>query len=237
MKALIYARVSTKKEEQETSLERQIEELSEWARELNMETVQTIAEQHSGFDLDRRGLYEMLEAVKKEKIQALLVQDDTRLGRGEAKLAIIHQLSRHNVRIFCKQQGGELELDAGESTVLSIIAKVEELQRKMMNQKISWGMRRAIREKGFNPAKNLKNQGMGGREKKEVPMEQIVALKEKKLTFEEIAATLKGFGYDVSRATVHRRYQEWKKKLEERDGRINDRVGGVKDGNDSMGTF
>ncbi|GGA34981.1 hypothetical protein GCM10007416_04890 [Kroppenstedtia guangzhouensis] len=42
-------------------------------------------------------------------------------------------------------------------------------------------------------------------------MDEIVALKEKKLTFEEVAATLQGFGYDVSRATVHRRYREWKK--------------------------
>ncbi|MCY7891410.1 recombinase family protein, partial [Bacillus spizizenii] len=25
----------------------------------------------------------------------------------------------------------------------------------------------------------------------------------------EIAATLRGFGYDVSKATVHRRYQEY----------------------------
>jgi DNA invertase Pin-like site-specific DNA recombinase len=210
MKVIIYARVSTKKEEQETSLERQIQELKEWAKERKWEVAKTISEQHSGFDLNRHGLYELFETIKKENIQAVLIQDDTRLGRGEAKLAIIHQLARYSVRIFSKQHHGELELDAGESTVLSIIAKVEELQRKMLNQKISWGMQRAVREKGFNPAKNLKNQGLSGREKKEVPIEQIVALREKKLTFEEIAAMLKGFGYDVSRATVHRRYQEWK---------------------------
>jgi hypothetical protein len=29
------------------------------------------------------------------------------------------------------------------------------------------------------------------------------------LTFSEIAATLRGFGYNVSKATVHRRYQEY----------------------------
>ncbi|KYQ87948.1 MULTISPECIES: recombinase family protein [Thermoactinomyces] len=218
MKAIIYARVSTQKEEQETSLERQVEVLTEWAKTLKMDVCQVIKEQHSGFDLNRPGLYQMFETIKKEKANAILIQDDTRLGRGEAKLAIIHQLDRSGCRIYSKQHQGELELEAGESTVLAIIAKVEELQRKMMNQKISWGMKRAIREKGYNPAKNLKNQGMGGRERKELPVEQIVALKEKNLTFEEIAATLKGFGYPVSRATVHRRYQEWKnqqQKMEE----------------------
>ncbi|MBA4496387.1 recombinase family protein [Paenactinomyces guangxiensis] len=215
MKVIIYTRVSTKKEEQESSLERQKKELIDWARELNFEVVEIISEQHSGFDLDRQGLFRLFDTIKKEKAKGVLIQDDTRLGRGEAKLAIIHQLYRLSCQIFSKQHRGELELDAGESTVLHIIAKVEELQRKMMNQKISWGMQRAIREKGYNPARNLKNQGMGGREKKEVPLEQIIALKEKKLTFEEIAATLKGFGYNVSRATVHRRYREWKNRQQE----------------------
>jgi DNA invertase Pin-like site-specific DNA recombinase len=209
MNAIIYTRVSTKKDTQESSLVRQQEELSLWAKELQMNVVQIIQEQHSGYDLNRRGLYQMLEIMKKERVDAILVQDDTRLGRGEAKLAVVHQLHRAGCRIYCKLHGGELALDAGESTVLHIISKVEELQRKMMNQKISWGMKRAVKEKGYNPSKNLKNQGLGGREKKEVPIEQIVALKQKKLTYEEISATLKGFGFDVSRATVHRRYKEW----------------------------
>ncbi|SEN31713.1 Site-specific DNA recombinase [Lihuaxuella thermophila] len=226
MKAIVYTRVSTKNEEQETSLERQQEELLAWAREMGLDVVRVISEQHSGFDLDRPGLYQLFDAIKKEKAKAVLIQDDTRLGRGEAKLAIIHQLYRMSCRIFSRQHQGELELDAGESTVLHIIAKVEELQRKMMNQKISWGMQRAIREKGFDPTRNLKNQGLGGREKKEVPVEQIIALKDKKLTFEEIAATLKGFGYDVSRATVHRRYQEWLKNQSESAADDTEKVGG-----------
>jgi DNA invertase Pin-like site-specific DNA recombinase len=215
MNAIIYTRVSTKKESQESSLTRQQEELSRWAQELKMVVLHVIEEQHSGYDLNRVGLYQMLEIMKKDKVDAILVQDDTRLGRGEAKLAVIHQLHRTGCRIYCKLHGGELALDAGESTVLHIISKVEELQRKMMNQKISWGMKRAVKEKGYNPAKNLKNQGQGGREKKEVPVEQIVALKQKKLTYEEISATLKGCGYEVSRATVHRRYKEWLAEQEE----------------------
>lgn len=210
MKAVIYARVSTRKDEQESSLQRQLEELHCWAKELNFDVIDTIQEKHSGFDFDRPGLYHLFDLVKRNQVEVILVQDDTRLGRGEAKLAIIHHLNRHSCRIYSKQNQGELELEAGESTVLSIIAKVEELQRKLMNQKISWGMRRAIR-KGYNPTHNLKNQGLGGRKKKDVPLEQIAALREKKLTYEEIAATLKGFGYAVSRATVHRRYQEWLK--------------------------
>ncbi|MFD1407710.1 recombinase family protein [Kroppenstedtia eburnea] len=208
MKGILYARVSTRRMEQESSLDRQVEALTAWARRLGVEVVETITEQHSGFDLDRDGLYRLLDAIREKRVEAVLVQDDSRLGRGDAKLAIIHQLTRADCKIYSLQSGGELELEAGESTVLDIMARVEELQRRWMRQKISWGMRRAVRE-GYNPAKNLKNRGQGGRSRKDVPVEQIVALKEKKLTFEEVAATLQGFGYDVSRATVHRRYREW----------------------------
>ncbi|SHE37320.1 Site-specific DNA recombinase [Seinonella peptonophila] len=225
MNVIIYTRVSTTKEHQESSLNRQQELLYRWADELQAKVIQTISEQHSGYDLNRKGLYELLDNLKSGSIDAVFVQDETRLGRGEAKLAIIHQLNRYKCRIFSYQQGGELELDASDSTVLHIIAKVEELQRKMMNQKISWGMQRAIREKGYNPTRNLKNQGTGGREKKRVPVEQIVALKRKKLTYEEISATLKGFGYNVSRATVHRRYQEWLKN-QQLEGAANDETTG-----------
>ncbi|SDY53509.1 recombinase family protein [Thermoactinomyces sp. DSM 45892] len=209
MNAIIYARVSTKKEEQVTSLERQRENLVCWAEELGMPVVEIVEEQHSGFDLNRPGLGRLLQAIRKHRIKYLFIQDDTRLGRGEAKLAVIHQLCKLGCKIYSFQQKKELELEAGESTVLHIIAKVEELQRKMMNQKISWGMQRAVKEKGYNPAKNLKNQGNGGREKIEVPIDQIVALREKELTYDEIVATLKGFGYSISRATVHRRYTEY----------------------------
>ncbi|GGA34974.1 hypothetical protein GCM10007416_04880 [Kroppenstedtia guangzhouensis] len=43
-------------------------------------------------------------------------------------------------------------MKAGESTVLEIMARVDELQRKWMRQNIFRGMRRAIRE-GYHPEK------------------------------------------------------------------------------------
>lgn len=70
---------------------------------------------------------------------AVLVQDDTRLGAGEAKLAMIHQLTRTDCQIFSLQSEGELKLEAGESKVLKVVTQVVELQRKWMGQKISQG--------------------------------------------------------------------------------------------------
>ncbi|KXZ21887.1 YneB family resolvase-like protein [Bacillus nakamurai] len=209
MKALIYARVSTNKEQQQTSLKRQEEELSEIAAANGMEVVKVISEKASGYEMDRDGVFEMLDEIKKSNIDAILVQDETRLGRGNAKIALLHCIYRENVKIYTTAHKGELELSEADTMVLEIVSIVEEYQRKIHNMKIRRGMKRAVKN-GYKPERNLKNRHENsGKEKIEVPVSEIVRLRANKLTFAEIAATLRGFGYDVSKATVHRRFQEY----------------------------
>ncbi|MDL5022773.1 MULTISPECIES: YneB family resolvase-like protein [Bacillus amyloliquefaciens group] len=209
MKALIYARVSTNKEQQQTSLKRQEEELSEIAAANGMEVVKVISEKASGYEMDRDGVFEMLDEIKKSHIDAILVQDETRLGRGNAKIALLHCIYRENVKIYTTAHKGELELSEADTMVLEIVSIVEEYQRKIHNMKIRRGMKRAVKN-GYKPERNLKNRHENsGKEKKEVPVSEIIRLRANKLTFAEIAATLRGFGYDVSKATVHRRFQEY----------------------------
>ena len=210
MNAIIYCRVSTDKKEQETSLKRQEEELLLLAKEHGFHVADIIKEQASGFELERDGMLELLTRIKDKDIGAILIQDETRLGRGNAKIAILHCILRENVKLYSISHSGELALSDADSMVLQIVGLVEEYQRKIHNIKIKRGMKRAI-EKGYNPAENLKNQGdNAGRLRKDVPIEEIAKLKESGLTFAEIAATLRGFGFSVSKATVHRRYQEYK---------------------------
>jgi len=210
MNAIIYCRVSTDKKEQETSLKRQEEELLLLAKEHNFHVIDVIKEQASGFELERDGILDLLTRIKDKDIGAILIQDETRLGRGNAKIAILHCILRENVKLYSISYSGELVLSDADSMVLQIVSLVEEYQRKIHNIKIKRGMQRAI-ENGYNPAGNLKNQGdNSGRMRKDIPIEEIVKLKENGLTFAEIAATLRGFGFPVSKATVHRRYQEYK---------------------------
>ncbi|MBG9771139.1 YneB family resolvase-like protein [Bacillus vallismortis] len=209
MKALIYARVSTNKEQQETSLKRQEEELTAIAAENGMEVVKVISEKASGYEMDRDGVFELLDEIKNSEIDVILVQDETRLGRGNAKIALLHCIYREGVKVYTTAHKGELELSEADSMVLEIVSIVEEYQRKIHNMKIKRGMKRAVKN-GFKPQKNLKNQHENsGKERIEVPISEIVRLRANKLTFAEIAATLRGFGYDVSKATVHRRFQEY----------------------------
>ncbi|MDG4656005.1 recombinase family protein [Ectobacillus antri] len=210
MKAVIYARVSTKKDVQETSLTRQRDELLQMAANYGMQVVKIIEEQASGYEIEREGILDMLDTIK-EGADVVLIQDETRLGRGNAKIALMRCLQKEGVRVYTHSNSGELELSDADSMVLDIIAIVEEYQRKIHNMKIKRGMQRAV-QNGFRPERNLKNQHINsGREKKEVPIEEIVRLRKSELTFAEIAATLRGFGYDVSKATVHRRYQEYER--------------------------
>jgi len=215
MNALIYARVSTQKDTQESSLERQKSELLQLANTYQMNVLKIIEEQASGYEVDRDGIIELLSYIKENTVDAVLIQDETRIGRGNAKIAILRCILKEQVKIFTISHNGELELSDADSMVLEIVSLVEEYQRKIHNVKIKRGMKRAI-ENGYRPENNLPGQpNSPGRERKELPIEEIVSLKANGLTFSEIAATLRGFGYQVSKATVHRRFLEYMRNTED----------------------
>ncbi|TQR10944.1 YneB family resolvase-like protein [Psychrobacillus soli] len=209
MKAVIYCRVSTEKETQETSLTRQQEELMEFAQTQGYEVREVFTDQHSGYDIQRDGLLDLLSYVKDFDIKAVFVQDETRIGRGNGRMAVLHLLQKTNTSVYTLQDKGILNLNEMDSMLLEILALVEEYQRKLHNAKIKRGMKRAVSQ-GFRPEKNLKGKGNPeGRERIDAPVEEIVRLRKAGLTYEEIASTLKGLGFEISKATVHRRYIEF----------------------------
>lgn len=213
--AVLYCRVSTDKETQSSSLERQHEELKHYATALGYSVSAVFKERHSGFDVDREELLDMLDFIKDNQIDALFVQDETRLGRGNARMAVLHLLQKLQTTVYTLNDAGPIRLNEMDSMLLEILAIVEEYQRKLHNAKIRRGMRRAV-ENGYEPHRNLKDRGnYEGRERIDVPIEQIVNLRQMGLTFQEIATTLNGLGFKVSKATIHRRYAEYKDELKE----------------------
>ncbi|MFE6166986.1 YneB family resolvase-like protein [Viridibacillus arvi] len=210
--AILYCRVSTEKDTQDTSLERQEIELREFATSKGYEVAQVFTDRHSGYDIDREGLLDLLECVKEYEQPALFVQDETRLGRGNGRMAVLHLLQKTNTDIFTLSDAGQVRLNEMDAMLLEILAIVEEYQRKLHNAKIRRGMRRAV-QNGYRPEKNLKDRGNPeGRDRIDVPIEQIIQLRQKGMTFEEIADTLRGLGFQVSKATIHRRFMEFKEK-------------------------
>ncbi|WP_181348580.1 recombinase family protein [Thalassobacillus sp. CUG 92003] len=209
MKVIIYCRVSTEKEAQVSSLQRQQQELTDMCLSRNWEIVEIVSEQASGYDIDRDGVFQLLQTIASAEVDVLLVQDETRLGRGNTKIALFHQLKKHDVDVYALAENGEMQLSESDAMVLQIVGIVEEYQRKIHNMKIKRGMHKAM-EEGYAPGNNLSNQGMApGRSRKDFPIEEVVRLRDQnKLTFHDIAVTMRGLGHDVSKATVHRRYRE-----------------------------
>ncbi|GGM37517.1 resolvase [Paraliobacillus quinghaiensis] len=209
MRAIIYCRVSTEKEEQSSSLYRQKQELIALAERESMEVIDIVEEKQSGYEIEREGILTILEKCANDEVDCLLIQDETRIGRGNTKIALFHQFSKLGVKIYALSNQGELQLSESDSMVLQIVGIVEEYQRKIHNIKIKRGMKKAI-DNGFDPTRNLSNRNhSAGRERIDFPIEEVKKLRENKLTFSEIASTLRGLGYQVSKATVHRRYQEY----------------------------
>src|SRR5690625_4060214 len=97
MKAIIYSRVSTNKNTQETSLKRQTEELKNLANVYHFTIVKIIEEKASGYDFEREGIFELLDLFSNGQANCLLIQDETRLGRGNTKIALFHQLQKMNI--------------------------------------------------------------------------------------------------------------------------------------------
>jgi len=209
MRAILYCRVSTDKKTQETSLERQKQELLKLATRYGFSVIDSIEEQTSGYEIDRDGVFQFLDLFAADKADCLLIQDETRLGRGNTKIALFHQLNKIHVPVYTAVHDGKLELSESDSMVLQIVGIVEEYQRRIHNSKIKRGMKKAV-ENGYDPSINLTNREQApGRERKSFPINEVVRLREKNLTFAEIAHILNGMGYKVSKATVHRRYQEY----------------------------
>ncbi|WP_444684218.1 YneB family resolvase-like protein [Alkalicoccus luteus] len=208
MNAFIYCRVSTEKETQQSSLARQEEELAAAAKEWGMNTVQIEREEASGYDVDRPGILTILEGMKETEDACLLIQDETRLGRGNARMALLHQLRKYDCTVYSIKDNGKLQVSETDSMVLEIVSLVEEYQRKLQNAKIKRGMKKAV-DGGYKPHNNLERHRLGGRKKMEVPVEEIVRLRHNGMTFHEIAVMMRGLGFTVSKATAHRRYREY----------------------------
>ncbi len=77
-----------------------------------------IGERASGYEIDREGMLNVLAQLNEEDIDILLIQDDTRLGRGHAKIALMHQLRKQQVKVLTIRDQGEVSLSEADEMVL-----------------------------------------------------------------------------------------------------------------------
>ena len=142
-KVVIYARVSTSAQD----YTRQITELRKYAKKQNYEIVKEFSEKISGGKKveERTAIKEMLDFVKFNKVDKVLIYECSRLSRRQLDfLSIIEQLTEQGVSLFILQNGLETLLPDGKPNPIAnlcfgIIAEFNTLEKNLIRARMASG--------------------------------------------------------------------------------------------------
>ena len=142
-KVVLYARVSTSAQD----YTRQITELRKYAKKQNYEIVKEFSEKISGGKKieERAAIKELLDFVKSNKVEKVLVYECSRLSRRQLDfLSIIEQLNEAGVSLYVLQNGLETLLPDGRpsplaSLVLGVISEFNNLEKNLIRARMSSG--------------------------------------------------------------------------------------------------
>ena len=142
-KVVIYARVSTSTQD----YTRQITELRNYAWKQNYKIVKEFSEKISGGKKieERAAIRELLDFVKTNKVEKVLVYECSRLSRRQLDfLSIIEQLTEAGVSLYILQNGLETLLPDGRPNPIAnlcfgIIAEFNNLEKHLIRARMASG--------------------------------------------------------------------------------------------------
>lgn len=143
IRAISYARVSSRSQEENSSLESQIQANRLYAKENNIEIVREVREVFSGAYLfDRPLLNECRDLIRQGKVEAILVYHIDRLSRSITHTAILlDECERYNAKLIFVT--GDFENTLEGKLMLSVRSYGAELERLRITERTT----RAKREK------------------------------------------------------------------------------------------
>lgn len=149
-KAVIYARVSSESDRQDTS--RQIEDLKRYANQQNMEIVNIYEEHISGAkkNEERVVLTECLEYCRNNSVEYLLLSELSRLGRSTLQvlksLDILHEAKVsvyiQNLGLYTLQKDGKVNPIV--SILITILAEMSNIERSNIEYRLNSGRKNYI---------------------------------------------------------------------------------------------
>lgn len=149
-KAVIYARVSSESDRQDTS--RQIEDLKRYASQQNMEIVNIYEEHISGAkkNEERVVLTECLEYCRNNSVEYLLLSELSRLGRSTLQvlksLEILHEANVsvyiQNLGLYTLQKDGKVNPIV--SILITILAEMSNIERSNIEYRLNSGRKNYI---------------------------------------------------------------------------------------------
>ena len=153
MKAIIYERVSSVTDRQTT--DRQVNDLMQYAAANQMQVVRIFEEKISGAkqNKDRQVLQETLEYCKQEKVDYVLSNELSRIGRNTFNvLETIKFLIDNNINLYLQKEKFTLLQDNGRpspfaAVMLATLSTCAELERENISFRLQSGRKQYI-EKG-----------------------------------------------------------------------------------------
>ena len=149
-RVIIYARVSTHSQ----GNERQVEELEQYSREKGFEVVKIFSETISGLKKldDRTEINQLLDFVKREPVDGVLVWELSRLGRRTKDvLSVVEELTSRKIwvdsnkgRLITLNEDGTENKDAKFN--LTILSGVASLERETIISRSISGMRKSVND-------------------------------------------------------------------------------------------
>lgn len=142
---VVYGRVSTL----EQDYERQVNELTEYSKQMNYNICGVFTEKISGYKKtsEREQLLNLIEYVTTNNVDKVLVWELSRLGRNVLEvLNVIKELNKHKVSLYIKQYNIEtLNDDKTENGLtmfmVQLLTGVSEIERKWTMDRVRSGYR------------------------------------------------------------------------------------------------
>ena len=212
MKAIIYARVSSTTDRQNT--ERQVADLNKYASVNGIEVVKVFEEHISGATRNekRAVLNSAIDFAISEKIDIVLLSELSRLGRSVYELQeIVKRLIDNKINAYFQKEGFSiLNADGSQNIItpilISVLGVCSQLERENIAYRLASGRKNAI-DRGVKMGR--KEGSKKSVEAKEKEYAEIIKRLRKGDKMTDIAAWAKGKGIKCSLSTVKRLKREF----------------------------
>lgn len=172
-RAAIYARVSTQDQNPDT----QLRELRTYAKARGLQIVHEFVDKESGAKEDRPELDKLWKAVKAREIDAVLVWKFDRFARSTKQLVdALAEFQHLGVDFISQTEQIDTSSPAGR-VVFTVISAFAEFERDIISERIRSGLARA----------RAQGKRLGQKPRSDVEKKEILTLREKGLSYNEIA--------------------------------------------------
>lgn len=144
-KVVLFCRVSSTSDRQ--NYDRQINDLTQYAKSVNHEVVSIFAEKVSGAkrNEERTELMKMVEFVNRNYVDKIMVTELSRLGRDPLQiLQTIEILNKNKISLFIQNYNietltPEKEINPMSQFLITILAEIARMERKAIENRLSSG--------------------------------------------------------------------------------------------------